>query len=114
MKKDYIEGRWDYVTGKYIPAEPPPDFPVDDEVLFATYDHEGYEGYATVIYRRDGKFFEEYSSHCSCNGLEGQFYGNEITAESLALRLTNKEWALTQISAEATARLVEIAGGAAS
>ncbi len=40
------------------------------EILVASYQRDGYEGWAAVLLRKDGQFYEVYSSHCSCNGLE--------------------------------------------
>jgi hypothetical protein len=42
----------------------------DKEVLFAIYSYEYYEGAAYLLFQRDGKLFEVYDNHCSCNGLE--------------------------------------------
>ncbi len=45
-----------------------------DEVLFADYTYEDYNGDAIVIYRgKDGKLYEQTGGHCSCNGLEEQW-----------------------------------------
>lgn len=40
-----------------------------DDVLFAAYMLESYEGAAQVIFRRGETLFELTCSHCSCNGL---------------------------------------------
>lgn len=56
------------------------------EVLFAAYGGRGYEGSAFVLYRKDGKLYEVNGSHCSCNGLEGQWSPEETNLESLKLR----------------------------
>ena len=48
----------------------------DIELVYSEYDcSQMYEGYATVIFWRKSKqdFFENYGSHCSCYGLEGQW-----------------------------------------
>lgn len=42
------------------------------EVLLASYGTPDYEGYAFVLFLRDGKLWEVNASHCSCYGLEGQ------------------------------------------
>lgn len=42
----------------------------EDEVVFAGYFAESYEGSATCYYVRDGKLYGVYESHCSCNGLD--------------------------------------------
>lgn len=56
------------------------------KILFAAYDQEGYEGYAMVIFSKDGKLFEVNGSHCSCNGLEGQWEPEETSLEALKKR----------------------------
>lgn len=42
----------------------------DAEVVFACYETGDYSGSWTVIFIRDGKWFEVTGSHCSCNGPE--------------------------------------------
>ena len=56
------------------------------KVLFAAYDCEGYEGYAMVIFSKNGKLYEVNASHCSCNGLEGQWEPEETCLEALKQR----------------------------
>jgi hypothetical protein len=60
-------------------------------VIAATYEHEAYEGYANVIFMKDGKYFEAHGSHCSCNGLEGQWDPQETSYEALMDRYTVAE-----------------------
>jgi hypothetical protein len=55
-------------------------------ILFAAYENESYEGYAMVIFSKDGKLYEVNGSHCSCNGLEGQWSPEETNLEVLKLR----------------------------
>lgn len=57
------------------------------EVLLASYGTPSYEGYAFVLFRRDGKLYEVNGSHCSCYGLEGQWDPEETTAEALRHRM---------------------------
>jgi hypothetical protein len=57
------------------------------EVLLASYGTPSYEGYAFVLFRKDGKLYEVNASHCSCYGLEGQWSPEETTVESLRHRL---------------------------
>ena len=52
-------------------------------ILFAAYSQEGYEGYALVIFSKDGKLYEVNGSHCSCNGLEGQWEPEETCLMAL-------------------------------
>lgn len=58
----------------------------DCNILFAAYDNENYEGYAMVIFSKDGKLYEVNGSHCSCNGLEEQWSPEETNLEALKLR----------------------------
>jgi hypothetical protein len=55
-------------------------------ILFAVYKNESYEGSALVIYSKDGKLYEATGSHCSCNGLEGQWSPEETSIEALKMR----------------------------
>lgn len=75
--------------GSWGDAPVPPDgFPTDDQVLLASYDQEDYEGDCFVLYERDGKLYENNSSHCSCDGLEWE--PEETTWDALALRPWDK------------------------
>ena len=67
-------------------AENIADFPTEDEILFAAYDTPPYEGYALVVYARDGVLYEVNGSHCSCNGLEGQWEPEATPRAALAMR----------------------------
>lgn len=51
--------------------------------VFASYDCEDYDGYATVIFIQHGKFWEVHGSHCSCFGLEDQWEPEETSFEVL-------------------------------
>lgn len=55
-------------------------------VLFAKYKHGDYEGSAFILYAKDSKMYEVYGSHCSCNGLEDQWYPEETDKMSLEYR----------------------------
>lgn len=44
-----------------------------DEVIYAHYDRDGYEGSAEVLIRRGDVYYWGAGSHCSCYGLEGQW-----------------------------------------
>lgn len=63
----------------------------EEEILLASYGGSGYEGDAVVIFHRDGKYYEVHGSHCSCNGLEGQWQPEETSMEALAYRLENMD-----------------------
>ncbi len=41
-------------------------------------DYVDYEGYAELVFEKDGKLFWNSSSHCSCYGHEGQFDPGEV------------------------------------
>ena len=56
------------------------------EILYAMYDTPDYEGYAQVIFRKDGKLYEVNGSHCSCMGLEDQWSPEETTVDALLFR----------------------------
>lgn len=61
------------------------DNPTDAEVVYASYTFEGYEGSAIIVFRRDGKWFENNDSHCSCHGLE-DWRPEETSLEALRIR----------------------------
>lgn len=87
MLRDFARGEWNSAKRDYDSREIP-DFPTDEEVLFATYDTGEYEGQAHIFYMRDGKLYETSAGHCSCNGLEDNFTtGSEVTWKALDLRL---------------------------
>lgn len=67
---------WDDVRIQYEMDAPEPE-----EVLYAEYDIDGYEGDAIVIYREGDKFYINFGGHCSCYGLEGQWDPEEYSAE---------------------------------
>lgn len=56
-------------------------------VLLASYGTPSYEGYAFVLFERDGKLYEVNGSHCSCFGLEGQWEPEETTVEAIQHRI---------------------------
>ena len=62
-----------------------------EHVLFASYGGRSYEGDAIVILERDNKLYEVRGSHCSCNGLEGQWDPQEVTWKALAMRPRSTE-----------------------
>lgn len=68
--------------------------PEDSDIIlcYASYDIDGYDGYATVIYYRKStrKYYEAYGSHCSCYGLEDQWTEDEeVNFKELENRLMN-------------------------
>jgi len=58
-------------------------------ILYATYDIDGYEGSAFVLFERDGQLYEVHGSHCSCYGLEGQWEPEETTVDALVHCIKN-------------------------
>ena len=69
-----------------------PDLPEPDEVLFAMYDVDGYEGSARVVYRQGNRFFYVHGAHCSCYGLEGQWDPEEYSAEQFVAAYERGWW----------------------
>jgi hypothetical protein len=69
-----------------VPLSEKPEFK-DVEILLASYGTPSYEGYAFVLFRRDGKLWEVNGSHCSCYGLEGQWSPEETSVEVLRHRV---------------------------
>ena len=61
----------------------------EEEVVLASYGGESYTGDAVVFLVRDGKLYEVHGSHCSCNGLEGQWNLEETSLEALEHRFDN-------------------------
>ena len=58
----------------------------DAQILYAYYGSGSYCGAATVLFQRDGTLYEVTASHCSCDGLEGEWTPAEVTWEQLAMR----------------------------
>ena len=69
-----------------VDAPVDPNVPADRDVLFAYYSYEDYSGTAFVLYKKGRKLFEAHGSHCSCDGLEGQWHPEETTWEALDMR----------------------------
>jgi hypothetical protein len=81
---------WEDVQRAFQMTEPEPD-----QVIYADYDDEGYEGHANVIYRNNNRLFYVGGGHCSCYGLEGQWDPEEYTEETLLAvfeRAEQGEW----------------------
>jgi len=88
---DFDGSRWSaYRDEDAIPVEEKPEFK-DAEILLASYGTPSYEGYAFVLFRRDGKLYEVNGSHCSCYGLEGQWDPEETTVDALRHRVVAGE-----------------------
>lgn len=56
-------------------------------ILLASYGTPSCEGYAFVLFKKDGKLYEINASHCSCFGLERQWCPEETTIEALKYRV---------------------------
>ena len=55
--------------------------------VVAQYCYENWEGSSFVLFYKDEDLFENYGSHCSCYGLEGQWAPQETSIEAIKLRL---------------------------
>jgi len=64
------------------------EFKHDLEWCFGFYGHKDYSGEAFVLFKKDGKIFENGGSHCSCYGLEGQWNPQETSIEAIKLMLS--------------------------
>lgn len=56
------------------------------EIIYAAYDTPQYEGYAHVIFLKNGQLYEVNASHCSCNGLEDCWQPEETSLAALMFR----------------------------
>lgn len=62
------------------------------EVLIWEYDGDGYSMTAFVLFiGTDDKLYEVHGSHCSCYGLEDQWYPEETTAKLLQYSIDNNK-----------------------
>ena len=55
-------------------------------ILVNEYDYVNYEGYAFVLFEKNGTLYECNGSHCSCYGLGGQWYPEETSWDALRMR----------------------------
>lgn len=58
----------------------------DLKIIYAAYNYESYEGYATVLALKGNKLFEVSAGHCSCYGLEGTWSLEETSLPALLMR----------------------------
>ncbi len=58
--------------------------PPEDEIVYASYNIDGYEGSALIVWTHEGKLFSNYDSHCSCMGLEN-WSPEETSVEALKM-----------------------------
>ena len=78
VEMDFRGERWNWDN-----KAPVPDFPTDEEILFASYAEFSYEGDSMVLFWRDGRIYQNEASHCSCYGLEGSWNPDEVLPEQL-------------------------------
>jgi len=78
---------WEDVQEQFHMIQPEPE-----EVLYAQYDIDGYEGSADVIYRNGDMFYWVHGGHCSCYGLEDQWDPEEYSAELLVAAWERSNW----------------------
>lgn len=57
------------------------------KIIFAAFTGDAYEGEAFVLFERNGKLYEVNGSHCSCCGLEDQWYPEEASIAELRHRM---------------------------
>lgn len=55
--------------------------------IVAQYSYEDYSGGSYCLFKKDGKLYENYGSHCSCYGLEEQWEPTEADIGAILLRL---------------------------
>lgn len=88
---------------------------LDDNIviLLASYDTEGYEGSAYVLFynKSDSKLYEVFGSHCSCYGLEGQWEPEETSVEVIREKLNRNCYGYTGVDKELKNIIEEIANG---
>lgn len=65
--------------------------PEGADILLAWYGDGSYSGSSYVLYRLDSKLYENWGSHCSCYGLEGQWEPQETSIAALKTH-TFSDW----------------------
>lgn len=87
QKRIYEEGfsDWEHVVSEFAPSygrwgegRNKAALGSEPEYIYARYLYESYDGSADVIFYRDGKWFYNGGSHCSCYGLEDQWEPEEV------------------------------------
>jgi hypothetical protein len=79
---------WQDVLERFVVSEDPRP----DQVYFACYDEDLYEGYSSVLYRVGDRYYYVSASHCSCYDLEGQWDPEEYSREELVHALQRGDW----------------------
>lgn len=101
MEGTYFDD-WEYycdVAASYGDNTPEPE-----EIVYAGYTYESYEGSAIVVYVRDGLWFENNDYHCSCSGLE--HWEPELTMPEALLMRTG--WTGLREAVEARLRAMTV------
>jgi len=80
--KKLCEGQ-EFYSAEYIISafEAPKDSLDGCQLIYALYETGSWEGSAEVLYKKDDLFYYVSGSHCSCNGLEGQWEPEEVSRE---------------------------------
>lgn len=94
--------RWADVQYHFEMSEPEPD-----EVLYARYLLEWYEGESSVIYRNGDQFYWNRAYHCSCYGLEGQWEPESYSAELFLAAYERGRWSEDQVPGSVVQRVRE-------
>lgn len=88
---DFADGGFTEMVRQFSHSEDGPIDVQESEILLATYIQPSYEGYAFVLFARDGKLYEVNASHCSCYGLEGKWRPEETSSVALRARMADGE-----------------------
>jgi len=65
--------------------------------LICWYGYGSYCGSSYVLYEKDGKFYENHASHCSCMGLEDQWEPDEVSLTYLIKKASSWQEDLNNI-----------------
>lgn len=68
----------------------------DEDVIYANYDTPDYEGYAYILYKKDGDFYEAFDNHCSCYGLEN-WNPEKTTIEAVKARTSDYHYSVDNL-----------------
>ena len=106
MVADFTKADWDDDANQYV-DRPIEDMATDDEILFAQYGYESYEGNACVLFQRNGVLYRVDAGHCSCYGLEGQWTPEETLWKAEAMRPRDYSYGMSQEAHNAFWALVD-------
>lgn len=79
-------------------------------VFLAWYGYGSYCGDSLVIFEKNGLLYEVNGSHCSCNGLEGQWEPEETSWAALKMRTVEGECEGSNLAQEHLTKLIESTG----